>query len=223
MEYLKDYIHLSVELATTRLLNNDIFKLFVSSDSTKTNDGFANFCNALKQNTSLTCLNIQNRNINNKSIELLSDVLKENNTLELLDIYKNNIGPQGVKILCEGLAQNTTLKTLYLTSNNIKDEGVKYIYDLLKFNKTLCSLSMGYNSVTEIGVVTILELLKTNETLNKLHISDLTMDIEALYDVLKDNFSITTLFFANNDMQLTYLLCRNKHNLELKAKRLVDL
>lgn len=69
------------------------------------------------------------------AIEIAS-ALKQNNTLTLLNL-NNNIGNEGAKAIAKALKKNTTLYELDLRYNNIEDTGAIEIAKALKINTTV--------------------------------------------------------------------------------------
>jgi hypothetical protein len=94
----------------------------------------------------------------------------------------------------------------------------------LKVNTTLRSLSMGYNGTTnEICSEAICSMIKINRTLNAIYISDLDINVKSLWNALKGNPSIYCLFFSrNNNLEITNLCDRNRHNIKLKNMSLLE-
>ena len=70
------------------------------------------------------------------AIEIAS-ALKQNNTLTLLNLNNNNISNEGAKAIAKALKKNTTLYELDLRYNNIEDTGAIEIANALKINTTV--------------------------------------------------------------------------------------
>src|SRR2546423_853462 len=77
----------------------------------------------------------------------ISDALKSNSTITTLYLNDNNIDPDGAKYISDALKSNSTLTTLDLNKNNIGPDGAKYISDALKSNSTLTTLNLYYNNI----------------------------------------------------------------------------
>ena len=66
----------------------------------------------------------------------MAAALKENESLTYLDLGWNNIGYKGAKELAAALLKNKTLTELYLASNDIGDEGAKELAFALNTSAT---------------------------------------------------------------------------------------
>ena len=60
----------------------------------------------------------------------LADALKENNTLTDLNLSANKISDEGAMVLAEALKENNTLSCINLGFNNIGDEFEKVLKNL---------------------------------------------------------------------------------------------
>jgi len=81
---------------------------------------------AIKDNDeNITTLELFGHDIGGKGAEELADALKVNSTLRWLYLNNNNIGDKGAEALADALKVNTTLRWLYLWENNIGDKGAE--------------------------------------------------------------------------------------------------
>ena len=99
----------------------------------------------------LKSLELDENNINNYCIKILTEALKINRTLILLGLDNNNIGDEGAKVLAEALKQNSTLENLYINTNNISDEGAIALAIALRQNLKLKKLYMNRNKIGDKG------------------------------------------------------------------------
>jgi len=182
--------------------------------------------------TNLTKIYLSNNKIGNKGAEIIANMLATTNHIDLLDLSHNNIGDDGAKLLCEGLKQNTGLITIYLSHNKLNKNGFIYILNMLKTNisiktayiSTYCLIETYDHSSTNI-CDSICELLKYNRNLNALSVCGIYVDKDIINNALQLNGSITELNLNLHDRnsKIIDICSRNRHNLKLKAKRLVDL
>lgn len=77
-------------------------------------------------------------NIGDSECELISETLKENTTLTDLDLSCNRISDVGIRCIMEALKINTTLKYLNLTGQREKYRAVTYSPSLKKVNTSIC-------------------------------------------------------------------------------------
>ena len=73
------------------------------------------------------------KGIADADIKLFSEVLKQNSTLTELDLSENEFGAKGAQYLSEVLQLNSTLITLNLSDNNLNDADVKKLTDAVKW------------------------------------------------------------------------------------------
>ncbi|GJQ14890.1 hypothetical protein GpartN1_g6681.t1 [Galdieria partita] len=166
-------------------------------------NGLKYLSEALKENDTLTELNIAWNTITSEGAKYLSEALKENDTLTVLNIGDNNITSEGAKYLSEALKENDTLTELYIDNNNITSEGAKYLREALKENDTLTKLYIGGNNITSECVKYLSEALKENHTLTGLGIGSNNIASEGvkyLSEALKENHTLTVLDISWNDI-----------------------
>ena len=102
-------------------------------------------------NSTLTCLHLVRKNIQDIDGIELARVLYSNKTLRKMELEGNCLGPKSAKEFGLALKVNTTLRFLDLESNqltmgNEDTSGVQhYFIDALRTNKTLLSLNIANN------------------------------------------------------------------------------
>lgn len=127
----------------------------------------------MKNNTTLTYLNIDSSYLNNEYIKNLSECLKYNTTLYNLKIIHYNHN-SFIKEICDILQYNTTLTSLnfnyytkysYITNKylDISIEETKQLAKVLKNNISLVSLNL--RSLKTEYITPIIEALKVNKFL----------------------------------------------------------
>ncbi len=126
---------------------------------------------ALKENHSLTELNLSFNNIGVEVIKLLAEALKENNSLTQLDLAINQIGAEGIKLIIEALKENNSLTHLDLSLNLIRAEGIKLIIEALRENSSLTHLKLTGNQIGDDGARLLTEALKKNNSLIQVDLS----------------------------------------------------
>ena len=150
-EFKKKY-ELTAHLGKSSIVDitDDCSNLYIQN--TQMDDDVVELAKALKGNTTLTELSLNNNNIDDDGASALADALKGNNTLEYLDLSENNIGDDGASALADALQINNTLEYLDLTENNIGDDGANDLADALKGNNTLIWLDLNNNNIVDTGV-----------------------------------------------------------------------
>eukprot|EP01125_Pyxidicula_operculata_P002831 TRINITY_DN1265_c0_g1_i2.p1 TRINITY_DN1265_c0_g1~~TRINITY_DN1265_c0_g1_i2.p1 ORF type:complete len:679 (-),score=121.35 TRINITY_DN1265_c0_g1_i2:83-2119(-) len=125
--------------------------------------------------------------------KLLSEALKNNQTITFLDLYHTGIGDDEVVLLCDSLMQNS-LKSLKLEKNSIGDKGANAISEMMKCNTTLTTLYLSGNMISPIGIKKISEFLTINTTLAKLYLSQNDVNNDGSYYLAHSLGSNTKLF-----------------------------
>ncbi|KAI9029127.1 kinase-like domain-containing protein [Hyaloraphidium curvatum] len=123
---------------------------------------------ALKVNTALATLWLDDNSIGVEGARALAQALKTNSALTRLDLPRNSIGVEGARALAEALKDNSTLTTLHLGNNSIGVEGARALAEALKVNSTLRTLWLRNNSIGVDGARALAEALIHNFTLSDL-------------------------------------------------------
>lgn len=156
---------------------------------------------ALKHNSSLKKLVLQNLVIEGEGGVALSKALETNTSLNILDLDFNDIGYFGGMAMGNALKTNTSLENLSLRRNGIRDEGGKAIGEALKSNSSLKQLNLMSNMIGDNGGEVIGQALKSNSSLQELNLRNNQIGDEgiiALADALKHNSSLTNLNLRKN-------------------------
>eukprot|EP00121_Abeoforma_whisleri_P016169 Awhi_evm1s14848 len=136
----------------------------------------------IENNTTLTVLNLSENKIADEGATQLAMVIKANKTLTTLELYYNSIGVNGIKAIAASLVKNKTLVYLQLSGNDAKNEGVQEIGKALKQNKALHTLLLKNYGVCKDGVKEIGQALTLNTTLRTLYLF-CTLDEEGIDDL----------------------------------------
>ena len=92
----------------------------------------------LKITTGLKRIYMSGYSVGDEGCELLCRALRENSTVSVLDLSYNKISNIGAKHVADMLKVNTTLDVLYLYRNHLIDEvGFKYITDAIRHNSSV--------------------------------------------------------------------------------------
>jgi hypothetical protein len=101
----------------------------------------------------------------------ISEALKTNSTLQVIDLEENEIGDKGATAFAKALKTNTSLQEINLNDNRIGDEGAIAISEALKTNSTLRKINLGHNEIGVESAIAIAEALKTNSTLREIDLA----------------------------------------------------
>jgi Ran GTPase-activating protein (RanGAP) involved in mRNA processing and transport len=107
--------------------------------------------------------------------EALGMMLKENKTLTKLDLSWNSIRLDSAIALAESLESNQTLKVLLLAYNSFGDMPSQILGRALKTNKSLIELDVESNSLNPKATTVLANAISFNETLLRLNINGNTL------------------------------------------------
>lgn len=107
--------------------------------------------------------------------EALGDMLKENKTLTKLDLSWNSVRLESAIALAESLETNQTLKILLLGYNSFGDMPSQVLGRALKLNKSLTELDLESNAINPKAATVLANAISFNETLLKLNINGNTL------------------------------------------------
>jgi len=154
------------------------------------------FFKALK-NSNLKTLILKDISIRGEeeSARELADALKENKTLTKLNLFANSMDTVGAGLLAAALKFNFTLNFLDLYGNNIQNGGAEELGKMLKVNRGLEGLILQSNGISEIGVGCVAEGLHGNGTLRSLNIAanSIGKSDVALAKLIVQNTTLTKL------------------------------
>ena len=109
----------------------------------------------LKNNTSLTCIDLSGNQIDFQGCIYLRDYLSKNNILKSLNLAHNKLYNRGAKILAEGLKTNKSLVHLDITSNEIGDEAFIDFGNKIMENTGLKSLKIFWENFWDEGSIKV--------------------------------------------------------------------
>ncbi|CAE7689311.1 NLRC3, partial [Symbiodinium necroappetens] len=142
-------------------------------------------------------------NIRDEGVQAICEALKTNSTLTSVNLEEFRIGGEGGKAICEVLKCNFTLTSINLGHNVcwIRDKGAQAIGEVLKINSTLTSINLrncgfGYDYEGGKAIYAICEALKTNSTLASINLEDNSIGVEggkAICEALKTNSTLTSI------------------------------
>jgi len=132
----------------------------------------------IKNNTSITNINLTYNKISSYELKELTESLRHNTVLRTLNLGHNYIGAEGAKDIAAVLENNYTLTTLclgnylvrYVGVNSIGDEGVREISNALKMNTTLTTLHLEDNNIEDEGAKELVAGIMFNSALTKLYL-----------------------------------------------------
>eukprot|EP01048_Picozoa_sp_COSAG05_P009761 COSAG05_NODE_821_length_7122_cov_142.066781_3_plen_600_part_00 len=91
--------------------------------------------------------------------EALAEALRNNESLTVLDLSMNDIGDEGAWELADALEENTCLRSLKLDGNGITGAGIEFFPSTLRKNSQLEALSFAMNKLGDDGAKAIATML----------------------------------------------------------------
>ncbi|XP_041669686.1 leucine-rich repeat-containing protein 34 [Cheilinus undulatus] len=154
--------------ATLKLSGNNRLKPVQRLDD---KDVFA-LSKCLKNNRSVTALELRYNNITDGGIHDLADLLQEeSSSLKSLDLMFNDIQTDGAEVLAKILQGNSTLLSFCLSGNKIGNKGAMCLASMLQVNKTLKELELADCDLATQSMIAFAIVLKRNKSLCSLDIS----------------------------------------------------
>ena len=156
---------------------------------------------------------------------VISTYLKNNDTLSKLNISSNMITYKDIELISEAVSTNTTLKRLDLSHNVISNDGVFFFTKCLKSNKTLSELNLSGNSITDEGAKILAGIIPINATLLELNISKNCISKEGVLDILKAcaiKRTLHTLVCTHNNLSKSGYITINEYIKKEKAVQIIE-
>jgi Ran GTPase-activating protein (RanGAP) involved in mRNA processing and transport len=181
----------------------EVTKLDLRNSDFITEEQVLSLAEALKSNTSLTELNLENNQIGASGGASIAEALKSNTSLTTLNLSWNQIGASGGASIAEALKSNTSLTELNLENNQIEDSGGAAIGEALRSNTSLTSLYLLDNKIGASAGASIADALKSNTSLTSLDLSWNQIGASggaSIAEALKSNTSLTTLDLQSNQI-----------------------
>jgi hypothetical protein len=132
-------------LAELLLVHPALRSFIVHSNDLK--DGVLALAAALRSNTKLTFLNLQDNLVEDDAGQALAEALRNNTTLLVLDMSYNFLGDFAVGALAETLRVNTSLTDLELRMNDMGESTGSALAEALLVNTTLQSMCITENRI----------------------------------------------------------------------------
>ena len=178
--------------------NNSGLKQLCLSDNDLKSSAVVIF-KALKENTELEGLYLQNNNMTGKVAEDLAKLIKNNYNLKKLSLENNMLGPSLLFIL-QALKCNLKLEALNLSGNNFTGQVSEELANVIKNNSGLNELYLS-NCNLKSFVAVILEHISQLKCLHLNNNNILDIESTAIVQVIKNSSLIFDLCLGDNMLQ----------------------
>ncbi|XP_052791650.1 leucine-rich repeat-containing protein 74B-like [Mya arenaria] len=156
---------------------------------------------ALRENTSIDEVTLEECNIDHPGLQALCGVLLDMKPLKSIDLSKNKFGTRQADLIAEVIKKNDYIENLVLSGNEIDNVGGTSIGKALGSNVGLRRLDLSWNHIRLEAASVICSALKLNSTLEELDLSwnGLSEDgCRALGRALPHNHTLQRLDLSSN-------------------------
>ena len=162
-----------------------------------------NFVKDIANNKCLTYLYLQNNQLNDDSMEILSYLMTKNPYIHNLGLGYNKFTSKGIQSLCNGLMnKDSNIIELCLQKNNLDEVSLSYLAEALKNHQCMRCLNLSYNNFTkdECGNL-ISRIISESPKLKNLNLTacHLGLKIKDICNKLEENNTITYIDMSVND------------------------
>ena len=162
-----------------------------------------NFVKDIANNKCLTYLYLQNNQLNDDSMEIISYLMTKNPYIHNLGLGYNKFTSKGIQSLCNGLMnKDSNIIELCLQKNNLDEVSLSYLAEALKNHQSMRSLNLSYNNFTkdECGNL-ISRIISESPKLKNLNLTacHLGLKIKDICNKLEENNTITYIDMSVND------------------------
>ena len=163
-----------------------------------------NFVKNFLNSKSLTYLFLQNNQINDDSMELLSFLISKNPYIHTLNLGYNKFTSKGIESLCNGLkSKETRIIELGLSNNNLDETSLQFLSEALNNHQSISCINFSYNNFSkgECGNL-VSEIISTCPRLKNLNLTacHLGLKMKEILKILEDNRTISYLDLSVNDI-----------------------
>ncbi|XP_064464369.1 NLR family CARD domain-containing protein 3-like [Ornithodoros turicata] len=133
---------------------------------------------ALRENSSIENLKINESNDSARSTPHISEALKTNGTIRTLELNNCGVEESDVVQFAQALKVNVTLRKLQLRWSSFTDAGARHLAQALEANHTLRELDLSCNDLTEVTLVQFVKTLTVNTSLEMVHLGTIAFSGE---------------------------------------------
>eukprot|EP00439_Symbiodinium_sp_Y106_P028972 s4715_g3.t1 len=143
LEHFKDICETGSAVLVEALAENSTVEA-ISVRGPMSQSGVADFARALRGNSSVTEIQLDNAKVGDDGAAALADALKVNKTVEHIHLNANHVGDAGAAVFADTLKINGTLKHVHLARNSLGDDGATAFAEALKVNSTVESIDIDF-------------------------------------------------------------------------------
>ena len=163
-----------------------------------------NLVKNMLNNKSLTYLYLQNNQIGDDSLEILSFLLSKNFNIHTLDLSYNKFTSKGIKNLCNGLlTKDSRIIELALSNNNLDETSLAYLSEAIINNEHLLCINLSYNNFSKGDCGNIIcDIISSDNKLRNINLTacHLGLKTKDIFIALENNKSIVYMDLSVNDI-----------------------
>ena len=163
-----------------------------------------NLVKNMLNNKSLTYLYLQNNQIGDDSLEILSFLLSKNFNIHTLDLSYNKFTSKGIKNLCNGLlTKDSRIIELALSNNNLDETSLAYLSEAIINSEHLLCINLSYNNFSKGDCGNIIcDIISSDNKLRNINLTacHLGLKTKDIFIALENNKSIVYMDLSVNDI-----------------------
>ena len=163
-----------------------------------------NLVKNMLNNKSLTYLYLQNNQIGDDSLEILSFLLSKNFNIHTLDLSYNKFTSKGIKNLCNGLLnKDSRIIELALSNNNLDETSLAYLSEAIINNEHLLCINLSYNNFSKGDCGNIIcDIISSDNKLRNINLTacHLGLKTKDIFIALENNKSVAYMDLSVNDI-----------------------
>ena len=152
--------------------------------------------------SSLTTLSIANNIITSAGANVLAEALRDDTTLTSIDISNNNFDTKGIRALLDsGLQYNRGLRKLSISNNGISLTGAIVLANFMETNNTIEELDVSSNNFNSEVIIAFMRMLLINKTLTNVNFNNISTfnndAVKSMSRMFESNTTLNTLTMIN--------------------------
>ncbi|XP_066279644.1 leucine-rich repeat-containing protein 74B-like [Branchiostoma lanceolatum] len=157
-------------IATALKINTFIESLSLE-DNWMTGEGGVYMADMLKENPNITDISLANNRLCSEGAEAMGDMLVENRSLRTINLSENKFSDRDAMFFAGAMQSNRHLEELNLSGNEFSEVGGGFMGAGIGANDTLTILNLSWNHLRQKGVFALCRGIRSNNTLQWLDVS----------------------------------------------------
>lgn len=163
-----------------------------------------NLVKHILSNNSITYLYLQNNQITDDSLEIISFLISKNYNIHTLDLSYNKFTSKGINILCNGIkSKDSRIIELSLSNNNLDETSLMYLSETINESEQLYCVNLSYNNFAKGNCGNLIcDIIRKDKKLKNLNLTacHLGLKTKDIFAALEENQTITLIDLSVNDI-----------------------